>query len=330
MPDFNIHEILRNANEEINSNSNNKEAFGLFTKIFNELPETQLEAINYFVKIMPENDDITLIVIKGHLLLEEQVKNIFLSKFKNPNILEKSRFEISQIINITEATFKKNNKNECLWKCIRKLNNIRNDIAHNIENKGLENKVKDLVDIYNKIATSKIKDNETIEKKLKACISGLGAQLISLATHSVKDRKAKDKADYFNEMYQNDYAQFDDVFSLIDHDNLTDDEIEEKRELDLFKKCADDTFFKLLQVVDVTNSEYIDATYGALLSGRERAEQLSGDKLKNSIEELKQQHEDLIIEMNKHFKDTYDELMIKMTDELKLTLSKNLKKDTGI
>ena len=81
---------------------------------------------------------------------------------------------------------------------------------------------------------------------------------------------------------------------------------------------------------DVTNSEYIDATYGALLTGRERAEQLSGDKLKNSIEELKQQHEDLIIKMNKHFKDTYDELMIKMTDELKLTLSKNLKKDTGI
>ena len=49
-------------------------------------------------------------------------------------------------------------------------------------------------------------------------------------------------------MYQNYYAQFDDVFSLIDHDNLTDDEIEEKRKLDLFKKCADGTFSKLLQV----------------------------------------------------------------------------------
>ena len=42
MSDFNIHEILRKANEEINDDFDNKEAFS----IFNELPETQLDAIS--------------------------------------------------------------------------------------------------------------------------------------------------------------------------------------------------------------------------------------------------------------------------------------------
>lgn len=334
MSDFNIHEMLQKANEEIHNNSNNKEALGIFRKIFNKLPESQLDSINFFVNTMPKDDDITLIVIKGHLLLEQQVRNIFISSFNNPEALKKSKFEISQIINIVEATFEKNVQNEYLWKCVKKLNNIRNDIAHNIENKGLKNKIEDLVAVCNKLLTSKIEDDESIESKLKSCIIGLGAQLISLATHSEEDRKYKEKTNYFTKMYQNDYVKFDnffeETFTSTDYNNLNGVQIKEKKELDLFKKSLNNVYFKLIQLVDVTNSEYVHATYGALLAGRERAEKLTGVELKESIEALKIQHSNLIETMDTHFKDQYDEMMIKTTSELTDTLYKYLKNDTGI
>lgn len=321
MSDFDINEFIKKINEEIKNDSENKEALSFFRKIFNTLPENQLYAINYFINTMPKSDDITLIVIKGHLLLEEQLRNIFKSNFNNPKALNKSKFEISQIITIVEAIFE-NDENNNFWESIRKLNTIRNDIAHNIENKGLNDKVNNLIKISNKILSLKIEDSETIENKLKLCITGLAAHLISLATHAIESRKTKDKWKYFAKLYNNDYASFDNAF-----DKIFLDEIDSKKnELTLFKKSFDNTYIKLTHLLDITNNEYIFSTYGAYLAAKERKELLSDNELEESILELKSQHNNVMKELDIHFKNEYDKLILESVNGLKNTLDLCLEK----
>jgi hypothetical protein len=323
MSDFDIYEFIKKINEEIKNDSENKEALSFFRKIFNTLPENQLDAINYFIKTMPKSDDITLIVIKGHLLLEEQLRNLFKSNFNNPKVLNKSKFEFSQIITMVEAIFENDERNNNFWESIRKLNTIRNDIAHNIENKGLNDKVNNLIKISNKILSLKIEDTETIENKLKLCITGLAAHLISLATHAIESRKAKDKWKYFAKQYNNDYASFDNAFNKI----FIDDEIDnEKDELTLFKKSFNNTYIKLTHLLDITNNEYIFSTYGAYLAAKERKELLSNNELEESILELKSQHHNVMKELDIHFKNEYDKLILESVNELKNTLDLCLEK----
>lgn len=323
MSDFDIYEFIKKINEEIKNDSENKEALSFFRKIFNTLPENQLHAINYFIKTMPKSDDITLIVIKGHLLLEEQLRNLFKSNFNNPKALNKSKFEISQIITMVEAIFENDEKNNNFWESIRKLNTIRNDIAHNIENKGLNDKVNNLIKISNKILSLKIEDTETIENKLKLCITGLAAHLISLATHAIENRKSKDQWKYFAKQYNNDYASFDNAFNKI---FLNDEINNEKDELTLFKKSFNNTYIKLTHLLDITNNEYIFSTYGAYLAAKERKELLSNNELEESIVELKSQHNNVMRELDIHFKNEYDKLILESVNELKNTLNLCLEK----
>ena len=325
MDQFNIHEILKQVNQKIIDDPSNKEIFGIFTKIFNELPEVQLDAMNYFINNMPE-DDITLVVIKGHLLLEQQVKNIFYSKFENPIILKNTKFDVNQIINLTEACFEQSTRNDYFWKCIKKLNNIRNDMAHNLENKGFEHKVNDLISIYNKVSYSSVTNDISTLEKLKSCIFGLAAELISLASKAMEERKSQEKYKHFQSMYQRNYVEFDNMMeeAMGVHDNLNEEHIKRREEFNFYKECANEAFFKLIDLVDITNTEYVHATYGALLAGRERAEKLKGKNLKNSLEELKEDHSNFTIKMNDHFKEKFDKLMGKTTDNLKLVLSEQL------
>lgn len=321
-----MNKIITEINKLIETDINNKEALGLFKQIFSNLPEIQLEAINYFINTMPDFNDITLIIIKGHLLLEQQIRNIFKSNFNNPNAIERTRLNISQIIDITEASYEYSESKKYLWESIRLLNNIRNDVAHNIESDGLKNKISNLIEKSRNILIIDINKNENLESKLKSCILGLGAHLISLSTNAQESRKEREKIQNINKLYQNDYAKFDNTLNeiLFEDDIRNDEELKIKEEHDLFKKSLNNTYFKLINLVDITNQEYIDLTYGALLAGKERAELLEGEDLIKSFEILKIQHSDLINELNNNFKNEYDNLIIETTNELKDTLKKEL------
>lgn len=117
----------------------------------------------------------------------------------------------------------------------------------------------------------------------------------------------------------NNYVDFDNNVERIfnkDNDNLN----ERFKETDKFKECFNDTYFKLIHLIDISNNEYIACTYGLILHLNEQKHKLSDKDLK----ELRVQHEVLLQDMNKHFKDKYDSIINKSLDCLKNTIKKEI------
>lgn len=107
----------------------------------------QVEAFERFVKLLPYGNDLTLVILKGHLLIEEQVRQIIDERVKKPDVLKDARFDCYQAICLAEALCPMDEE-PWFWEAVRKLNKIRNDISHNIELDGLEDQVHAFADFF--------------------------------------------------------------------------------------------------------------------------------------------------------------------------------------
>lgn len=106
------------------------------TKSLNVVPLLRL------VRLLPSND-LTLIVLKGHLLIEEQLVSLIERKMKRPAALG-TRFNFSQRLCLVKAMYYMI-ENGWVWTSIEKLNNVRNHLAHDVEAKNLGGKAEDFI-----------------------------------------------------------------------------------------------------------------------------------------------------------------------------------------
>ena len=104
----------------------------------------EIEAFRRFVLLLPRERDPTLLILKGHLLIEEQIRKIIDERVEKPEVVAEAQLDCFQAICLAEALCA-NSSNLSLWKSLRRLNNLRNDIAHKIDDKGLEDKMTHLV-----------------------------------------------------------------------------------------------------------------------------------------------------------------------------------------
>jgi len=96
----------------------------------------------------PDDADLTLQVLKGHLLVEEILRDIFELLLSDPSALRGDRgtsFECHQIICLVQAMSEHSRGEAWLWFAAKRLNGIRNDLAHNLEPRSLEAKVASLI-----------------------------------------------------------------------------------------------------------------------------------------------------------------------------------------
>lgn len=96
----------------------------------------------------PNSADLTLQVLKGHLLVEELLRQIFEQLLAHPEALRGSSgtsFECHQVICLVEAITPDSNMEPWVWSAAKRLNNLRNSLAHNLEPENLEQKVQALV-----------------------------------------------------------------------------------------------------------------------------------------------------------------------------------------
>jgi hypothetical protein len=98
-----------------------------------EITERQLQAFKRFLSVLPHGQDPELVLLKGHILIEEQVRLLIDKRLRNPDALREAnaRLEFCQAIHLAKAFFPPNHQPE-LWRAVAKLNTMRNDIAHNI------------------------------------------------------------------------------------------------------------------------------------------------------------------------------------------------------
>lgn len=106
--------------------------------------ERQFEAFGRFMSLFPHGKERELVILKGHLLIEEQIRLIIDSKLSNPKVLKEARLTFDQTICLAQSLIPEDS-DKTYWKAAKKLNNIRNKIAHKVEQKGLIHQIEDFV-----------------------------------------------------------------------------------------------------------------------------------------------------------------------------------------
>jgi hypothetical protein len=105
----------------------------------------EIESFRRFIQKLPHGKDPILVILKGHLLVEEQLRQIVDEHVKNPRALAKARFSCAQVICLAEAFCSDRAAASWLWEALRNLNSLRNDIAHKIEPEEFEKRVRGIV-----------------------------------------------------------------------------------------------------------------------------------------------------------------------------------------
>ena len=101
-----------------------------------------------FHELLPVGDDFTLLILKGHLLIEEQIQLLLERRLPKAYALKDARLTFYQKICLAEAVIEEcqtDRKDIWLWTALKELNRLRNIIAHNVLATGIEDRMTDFI-----------------------------------------------------------------------------------------------------------------------------------------------------------------------------------------
>jgi len=93
-----------------------------------------LDRTEYFMKYLPMTDDIIVIVLKGHLIIEEILNEILKSHCHDYSSIGDANLTFYQKVHVAKALMSAG-FNEISFPAILLLNRLRNDLAHNLDSK---------------------------------------------------------------------------------------------------------------------------------------------------------------------------------------------------
>jgi hypothetical protein len=102
-------------------------------------------------KYMPEVHDLTLIVLKGHLLVEELLVDLANDALPHPQYLEDAKLTFHNLACIVRAAVPQKSSDLC-WRLIFSLNTLRNDLAHKLESSKREARLDEIFRILDSVA----------------------------------------------------------------------------------------------------------------------------------------------------------------------------------
>ncbi|WP_156337321.1 hypothetical protein [Achromobacter aegrifaciens] len=85
----------------------------------------------FFRIVHPTADELT-VILKGHLLVEEQLRSITRSSVANPRYFDEAKLTFSNALCLARAVAGHFNEGAC-WVAAEQLNTVRNKIAHRAE-----------------------------------------------------------------------------------------------------------------------------------------------------------------------------------------------------
>ena len=104
-----------------------------------DIPDPDAHAVASFKKfytLLPRGNDLSLLILKLHLLVEEQIRAFVDERLPNKEALISATLECHQAICLAEALSNANIHSN-VWEAAKKLNSLRNHIAHNLDLKGV-------------------------------------------------------------------------------------------------------------------------------------------------------------------------------------------------
>lgn len=136
-----------------------------------------VDSLERFLRHMPKSDDLTLVVLKGHLLVEEEINETLVSRLREPKVLFAARLSFSQRLAVLKALSGSDKDQPFRFTAIEHLNTLRNQLAHNLEPRELEKRVKTFLAELEAPGKEKEFAKETLGRRLKRCIALLCGEL---------------------------------------------------------------------------------------------------------------------------------------------------------
>ena len=116
----------------------------------------RVAAFRRFLALLPHGKEPELVLLKGHLLIEEQIRLIIDRRLRNPQALREANagLEANQAIQLAQAFFPPGHMVD-VWKSVSKLNTLRNAVAHNLADK---QSLADKIDAWVRSAPTRLKE----------------------------------------------------------------------------------------------------------------------------------------------------------------------------
>ena len=131
----------------------------------NVIPNDPRRHVFRYDEHMPDTRDLSLIVLKGHLLVEEMLVELSRVLLPNAGFQEEARLTFHQLAHIVRAAEPTKPNDEC-WDLVLALNSLRNELVHNLEPPKLELRLRALFTVAGKVqadwdmAIDKSRDSE--------------------------------------------------------------------------------------------------------------------------------------------------------------------------
>lgn len=126
---------------------------------------------------MRRSDDLTLVVLKGHLLVEEELNEILSMKLRVPEAIFQARLSFSQRLAVLRALAGDEGRGTFSLDALNRLNALRNQLAHNLEPRQLEKRVKAFLVELEAPGLEEEFSQEKLSTRLKRCIALLCGRL---------------------------------------------------------------------------------------------------------------------------------------------------------
>ena len=132
--------------------------------------ETQ-NIFEHFGDHLPEKDFV-LIILKGHLLIEELLDTLITKTLKKPTALKDARLSFIQKSCLAHSILGDIKNIDHFWSAIKKLNTLRNEIAHNLESRKIEKYMFEFIELAGVQTQKKVAElnTDSREKSLRDSI----------------------------------------------------------------------------------------------------------------------------------------------------------------
>jgi hypothetical protein len=95
----------------------------------------------------PQAGDLTLLVLKAHLLFEELLRDFLKKQLRHPEAIQGARLSFAQVLKLSQALASTLDTDDWRWKALIELNRLRNSMAHEFESDSSETIISRIVAI---------------------------------------------------------------------------------------------------------------------------------------------------------------------------------------
>jgi hypothetical protein len=148
--------------------------------------DAKVDDLRSLMAALPAGEDLPLLVLKGHLVVEQLLNHYIEVISSNPKpILELKRLAFGLRARVAQSMYVKDKTlDQVMWTPVRQLNELRNSIAHELEPKELQRQVDDFITRYECPGAWRPDEYESGSRvvKLRFAIAGLHKTMAGFIT----------------------------------------------------------------------------------------------------------------------------------------------------